>query len=292
MLKNFKLAALVKTDNGFEIYSIPLSAKLQATFSKTWSDMQGDFLNGKKEIEFDAGYSPEQYERFVIDKFTLPVWFDGVTSRNISQEPSLLNASDKISEIKAIVGFANDGKHEIMLFQSFGPSHVIKPKRSLLISGKTFESNDDIGLSLGDKITATFTANDNKLVFFHYASTNVYLPLAEFFAEATEEKILNILAHKNIQAENASKLAKGASQWFRKRFAMLEVSGILDEYTPKEIFNKSKGYDVQIVLDKGKIVFPEDKTEAKHLLQFLNEEIYKGAITDTLYETNSKREVD
>ena len=73
---------------------------------------------------------------------------------------------------------------------------------------------------------------------------------------------------------------------------MLEVSGILDEYTPKEIFNKSKGYDVQIVLDKGKIVFPEDKTEAKHLLQFLNEEIYKGAITDTLYETNSKREVD
>ena len=31
---------------------------------------------------------------------------------------------------------------------------------------------------------------------------------------------------------------------------------------------------------------------AKKLLQFLNEELFRGAITETLYETNSKREAD
>ena len=39
-----------------------------------------------------------------------------------------------------------------------------------------------------------------------------------------------------------------------------------------------------------KIVFPTDKSESKKLLQFFNEE--RGAITDTLYETNSKRKAD
>jgi hypothetical protein len=292
MLKNFKLAALVKTDGEYTVYSIPLTGSLQTEFSKVWLNMQLDFTKGKKEIEFDAGYSPEIDERFVIDNFTLPDWFDGLDSRNISKAPNLIKSPDKISDIKAIIGFGNDGQHEVMLFQNFGPSHVIKPKGSLVISGKSFESNKEMGLSLGDKITAYFTANNTRLVFFHYSATNVYLPLAEFFSEATEEKILEVLSHKNIHAVNAEKIAKSASQWFRKRFSMLEASGVLDVYTPKDIMKKSKGYDIKIILDKGKLVFPENKTEAKHLLQFLNEEIYKGAITDTLYETNSKREVD
>lgn len=49
---------------------------------------------------------------------------------------------------------------------------------------------------------------------------------------------------------------------------------------------------VEVTLRRGKIVFPADPPAAKELLQFLNEELYKGQITDTLFETNSKREAD
>ena len=42
----------------------------------------------------------------------------------------------------------------------------------------------------------------------------------------------------------------------------------------------------------GKIVFPSDKSAVKKILQFLNEELFRGAITETLYETNSKRQAD
>jgi hypothetical protein len=49
--------------------------------------------------------------------------------------------------------------------------------------------------------------------------------------------------------------------------------------------------DIEIDSSTGedRIIFPSEKAPAKKLLQFLNEEIYIGAITDTLYETNSKR---
>jgi hypothetical protein len=91
---------------------------------------------------------------------------------------------------------------------------------------------------------------------------------------------------------DADALVTGANQWFRKRFALLDDSGILDKYSAKQIQARSKGYDVEVQISKGKIVFPAAKGPAKKLLQFLNEELFRGAITETLYETNSKREAD
>lgn len=53
-----------------------------------------------------------------------------------------------------------------------------------------------------------------------------------------------------------------------------------------------KGYPVDIQVAEDKIVFPADKAAAKRLLLFLNEELFRGAITDQVYETNSKRVAD
>ena len=71
---------------------------------------------------------------------------------------------------------------------------------------------------------------------------------------------------------------------------MLKESGILDQYSVMEIQSRSSEHNVSINVANGKIVFPADKAEAKKVLQFLNEELYRGPITETLYETNSKRE--
>jgi hypothetical protein len=69
---------------------------------------------------------------------------------------------------------------------------------------------------------------------------------------------------------DADALAAGANQWFRKRFAMLRDSGVLYAHTAKQIQTRSRGFDVEIHLEKGKIVFPSEKAAAKKLLQFLN----------------------
>ena len=73
---------------------------------------------------------------------------------------------------------------------------------------------------------------------------------------------------------------------------MLRDSGLLDRYSARDIRAQARGYDIDILVRNGRIVFPAAKAEAKRLLQFLNEELFRGAITATLYETNSKREAD
>ncbi len=73
---------------------------------------------------------------------------------------------------------------------------------------------------------------------------------------------------------------------------MLRDSRVLDAYAPTQIRSDAIGYvDIETrgVNGEERIVFPANKTAAKRLLQFLNEELYRGPITERVYETNSKR---
>ena len=198
-----------------------------------------------------------------------------------------------MGSIKAIVAFCrNNAGQELLLFQSFSRSHIIEPGHFLFLQNNTYETADRPGIQLDNKLTAVYSTQNKKLFFHNFRATNTFLPLVEFYEEASEDTIREILSHKILVPEDVEALAIDANQWFRKRFAMLRDSGVLDQYSPQQIKKRSKNYDVEIQISKGRIVFPAEKGAAKKLLQFLNEEIYRGAITDTLYETNSKREAD
>ena len=93
-----------------------------------------------------------------------------------------------------------------------------------------------------------------------------------------------------LAAEDPDQSVASANEWFRKRIALLKDSGLLNQFSATDIQSRSTGYDVSVDIVDNKIVFPSNKAAAKRLLQFLNEELYRGAITETLYGTNSKRE--
>jgi hypothetical protein len=291
MLNNFQLVAITKSGNEVALFRVPIKQPLQASLAKTWSEQLQNFIGNVDEVDFDAGYNPETEERFKIKDFQLPQWLAQKNSQTVTQLPPINN--DSLIEIRAIAAFARDRQgHEVILFQSFSRSHVIQPGRYLLLQDGVYDTNTDQALTLGNQLSAVYSYNNRKLVFHHFRSVNVYLPLADYYKEAAAEDIREILSHEAFAAENVDVLAKGASQWFRKRFSILRDSKILEDYTVQHIATHAQGYDVELQINDNKIVFPADKTKAKKLLQYLNEELYKGAITEKLYETNSKKEAE
>ena len=66
-------------------------------------------------------------------------------------------------------------------------------------------------------------------------------------------------------------------------------SGLLEKHTAKSIQKKAGEIGVSIQVEKNQIVIPTDKKQRKILLGFLDEEVYKGAFTNTVYQTNSKK---
>jgi hypothetical protein len=293
MLKNFQLATVVSTGAQFRLLRIPLHQKLQNELAGNWQLQYDAFVEDVQEITFNAGYYPEKHERFILEGFALPDWLKEETSLTIQNLDPINRNEDLFDSIKCIIAFARDEQaREIFLFQNFFRSHVIQPGRFLFLEGNTYVTAQRPGLSLESKLSAVYYPTRQKLLFQSYRTVNTFLPLADFYEEATEQEIREVLAHEKLAPENTDALATNANQWFRKRFALLRDSGVLDEFTAQQIRQRSKGYDVELRISDGKIVVPADKAAAKKLLQFLNEELYRGAITKKLYETNSKREAD
>ena len=293
MLDNFQLAAIVKQGAQVRLQRIPMHQALQQKLATTWEAQLDTFLDEAQEIAFDAGYQPEEHERFALHDFGPPEWLAGETSATIGDLDPINQDEAFIASIKGIAGFARDENgNELVLFQNFSRSHVIRPGTFLLLRNGTYETTERPGLTLDTKLAAVFLAAEQKLLFRNFRTVNTFLPLGDFYEEASEQRIREVLAHDKLAPVSVEAIATESNQWFRKRFAMLRDSGVLDQYSAKQIQVRSRGYDVEIHVHKGKIVFPEDRPAAKKLLQFLNEELFRGAITETLYETNSKREAD
>jgi len=294
MLRNFQLAAITKNGNDTVLYRIPLHQGLQNSLAERWAVLLDEFAVDVREVGFDAGYQPEEDERFRITNFELPNWLQNETSITAANLDAIVKTEELVNSIKGLVAFAkNDAGEEVMLFQNFSRSHVIQPGRFLFLQNGIYETVQRPALALDGKLSALYGPNGEGLLFQNFRTTNSFLPLADFYEDASEQEIYEVLGHPLLAAENAGALAIDASQWFRKRFAMLRDSNILDNHSAQEIRDRSGNFEVDIQLDaEERIIFPEDKTAAKRLLQFLNEEIFRGAITNSLYETNSKREAD
>lgn len=294
MLENFQLAAITGSGENMRLYRIPLHQGLQATLAESWSDQFDRFMEDMQELDFNAGYTPEEHERFRLTDYDLPTGLHAETSQSVPDLDPITDDDNLLGAIKGIVAFArNQQGEEVVLFQNFSRAHIIAPGRFLFLTDHTYETARRPGLTLGSKLCAVYFPGPRKLLFHNFRTANTFLPLAEFYQEASETEIRDVLEHPLLAAEDVDALATNSNQWFRKRFAMLKDSGILDNYSAQEIRAHSVGYDIDIQIDgQGKIIFPAEKAPAKRILQFLNEEIFRGAITETLYETNSKREAD
>ncbi len=293
MFDNFQLAVIVGSGTRTRLLRVPLLQELQNTLAVSWKEQYDAFMGDIEEVDFDAGYNTEGNERFRLSDFELPEWLSNKSSETSPQLDSISEQEGSMATIKAVVAFVKHDDEELILFQNFTRSHVIRPGRFLFLQNDTYASSCHPGLALSNKLSAVYSAQDQKLLFDQFRTANTFLPLSQFYREATEQDVREVLGHELLAPEDVDAIAGYSNkQWFAKRFAMLRDSGILEGYDAEQIQSHSNDYDVDVQVDDGKIVLPADELALKRLLQYLNEELFLGAITEKLYETNSKRETD
>lgn len=277
-----------------KVARIRATQSLQTDLTKLFEQQANDFFDDDaKEIPFDGSYKVDDHEIFVIDNFSLDESLSSA-SKHPNQFENIVLDSETTPSIKSILAAAhnrNDGTPTVY-FQAFNRVQLlVKSRLTILHSSATFHRLKEEGLTLGTSLAAIF--KDGKLYFRSFALINRFLDVKEYFKEATNEEILEVVGHSVLLAEDTDKLTKQADSWMRKRFAVLQSSGILDQITARKTANKAKkyGFELEIKKKDGKdaIVFPAGKKQAKELLTFLNEGFYQGELTDRLYQTNSQR---
>ena len=68
MLENFQLAVITKQGTETNLLSIPLYQDLQDDLTENWQDQYRRFVFGIQEIDFNAGYNPEEHECFLFKR--------------------------------------------------------------------------------------------------------------------------------------------------------------------------------------------------------------------------------
>ena len=113
--------------------------------------------------------------------------------------------------------------------------------------------------------------------------------MSDYYREATNSDIVDFIGNKAVSMDDGEAFSAAANSWERRKIASIMDSGILRDYTAAKIKSIAKQTGIELSVKDKKIVIPTDKKKRRIVLAFLDEEVYKGAFSQTIYQTNSKR---
>ena len=295
MFKSFNLAAIVKQGSNSKILRISLEQGLQKKLSEDW-ESQYNVFQKYLEVPFTPGYIsiPDQEICFFLEEFDLPSWLHVEDSFTLMSLDEVSDYEKSVGSIMGIAAFVSCSENiDRILFQNFTKGKIIKPGRMIFMKNGIYNTLDNDGLWLDNKLSAVYDCQSNKLLFKNFVTANKIIGLYEVYRDATDQDIREVLDYKLFYCEDVDAIIESAdSQWYRKRFAMLKDSKVLSEYSAEVIKYSAEKIDFVVELKDDKIVFPREHSKLRKLLQLLNEELFKGIITETIYETNSKKPAD
>lgn len=132
---------------------------------------------------------------------------------------------------------------------------------------------------------------DGELLFSSFYFARQIFDLSGYYRSATNQEVASFTANNQFDFENAEAFETMANTSIRRKIAMINNSGVLDNHSASEIKRLAHQAGIDISVEKKKIVIPNDKEQIKVILGFLDEEAYKGPFTQVTYLANSKRKV-
>ncbi|MCR5636689.1 MAG: DUF4868 domain-containing protein [Clostridiales bacterium] len=280
-------------DKSIQIKRVVEDRDTQKAINHLFCDASSQMVANKIPVEFDGKYTPDPdgAEYLFIGGFSFPEEISSAI-----QNPQALEAlaleSDEIPKIKALfVGThskVNGVNTYTAAFQKFKSDQYISAKKiHLFLSGDTFVADKRIGLTVGKHIDCLFF--DGKLQFTSFFFARQIFDLSDYYREATNSDIVSFIENEAIAMDDGEAFSTAANSWERRKIASIMDSGILKDYTATKIKSIAKQTGIELSVKDKKIVIPADKKERRIVLGFLDEEVYKGAFSQTIYQTNSKR---
>lgn len=280
-------------DKSIQIKRVIEDRNTQVALNNLFNDASDNMVSGKTPVVFDGKYTPDPdgTDYLFIDGFSLP---EEIVSaiKNPQALEALEPEKNVIPKIKALF----IGSHSVVdgvdtylaAFQKFkSDQYISAAKIHLFLSGDTFVADNRVGLTIGKHIDCLFA--DNKLQFTSFFFARQVFDLSKYYREATDSDIIDFIEDEAIEMEEGEEFSKTANSWERRKIASIMDSGVLKNYTATRIKSIAKQTGIELAVVNKQIVIPSDKAERRIVLGFLDEEVYKGAFSQTIYQTNSKR---
>jgi hypothetical protein len=287
----FSLFALTN-DPSKRIVKFDLSSDVQNDLTTYIKAQEASFDQHQEEIVFDGKYKPDEGEVLYIENYDD---LDGLEStiKNPTSMDLVDPTEDFFHEIKALfTGYTlSDGSVKILL-QNFDRRRIISTNGlSIFHSANVYKKIEGIGLTIDYKLTATLEGG--KLKFFSFHNARQIFDLSEYYKEATDDDVIEFSDLEMIKVESKDQLIEMSDSWVRRKISLIQQSGILQNVPINEMKAVAIEFSIPfntVAEDSGELItIPDNKSDLKKLLRFLDEDYYKSPLSKTKFITNSKR---
>lgn len=249
-----------------------------------WEPSYSKFISDKiVKVSFNGSYKPEKGEVLYVT-MELPACFSDIPN-NTNNYNEVAIPGDSI---KTVCLYHNGSYY----FQNFMNNYIVKASNiALFWSIDTFKKfEEQKAFTIEETVNAIY--NDGKLYFHSYASDRQIFDLSAFYTEATNADIDIFLGNNVFAGTDCEWMKENSDSVMRKQIKSIKDSGILAELnvTTKSFKAWAKKAGIpEGVYNTGNLVFPRDKKGSKVILSFLNDDIFEGHFTKSIYLSNSKR---
>ena len=249
--------------------------------------------NIEEVIPFDPGYKLEDDECFEIQDFQISEDLINCCKQPISADRLDSTHFDTLP-INAVVGYDVNNETIKLYFQNFDSRRVLVPGRRFAVwpisDASTFAELTAPVLLLDANITAVWEAGTLRFKSFHLAKQ--IFDLSSYFVAATDEQVAQFSAHHRFRCSDLDRLLKTCNAWSRTKISLILRSGILDHSTGESLRDAASSVQFELDIDdKDRIVLPKDKRQLRSLLQFLDEDVYRGPISQRILLSSGKRQI-
>lgn len=282
-------------DPAKRIVKFNLSNPVQTDLTRYIKDQEAVFDEAEQEIAFDGKYKPDPGEVLHIDNYD-----DIDDLKSAIENPLGVDevepTEEFFNEIKALfTGYTNQAGHIKVLVQNFDRRKIISTNGlSIFHSANVYKKIEGIGLTVDYKLAATL--EEGHLKFFSFHAARQIFDLSEYYKVATDDDVKDFAALDIIKATSTEHLLELSDSWVRRKISLIQQSGILQNVPLNEMkavaieFNIPFNTIIEGVTEV--IAIPNNKSDLKKLLRFLDEDYYKSPLSITNFITNSKHIAD
>lgn len=294
MFNNCPLLALIETKKKtFIVKRICEDQNSQTAIDKTFSDAAEILRKDKTDVVFDGKYTPqsEDMEILVIRNYALPT-----VIKEALKNPQGLEVYSPVNGILPSIKALFVGKYVCedeeeqytAAFQKFrNDQYITAARHHLFFTGDTFIKDSRVGITIGTDVDCVIDGGNLYFHSYHYAKQ--IFDLTDYYRVASAQDVQAFVDNDLISMEDSTTFVGAADTWERRKIASINDSGILQNHTARQIKTLAQKSGVSISISEGHVVLPTDKKERHIVLGFLDEEVYKGVFSETLFQTNSKR---
>jgi Domain of unknown function (DUF4868) len=282
------LLAICKVQGNLLLKRVRVTADVQNQLEGIFIQQEQEFFaDVDEEILFDGGWDPDSNEIIYTPVTPSAAAILEAAQQNIIAIEEIDPNAFENEGIKGLAVLMGDENAYRLLIQEFSARQILDRRFTLTLDNETFNRLTQPTFAIGATLAGVIA--QGRIKFKKLSRIRQIFDLTDMYREATDAELETFCNIESVNVGNVDAFKQISDQKMRKLVHAIVARGTLTEFSAEQIVEAGNSQGFVIQLENGQVSIPVGKSDAKALLYFLDNGLYRAALGGQIFITNSKR---